>query len=258
MIKGDYDKLNDLASRNVCSEHHTPLEVAWYGPEHTWVLRCGHDHYPDAITRQLTMTEMHKAGEPLPGHIEDKVKKRQRRKVMEQGKKPTMGTLPGFPNADLGTGELLLPEMATALIEYARKYELDPVRSHVVLMYGKPYITIDGYLWHANRSKKPYTLSSHPMTEDEKRDHMVNPLDHAWLALVIFTGTDSSLSGIGIVTQEEMLAKSPRDPNRLRSPVVAAHPWQLAQKRAEWQALRRAFPIGETEEEKEELPDGRL
>jgi hypothetical protein len=255
MIKGDYDKLTNLATYNVCSEHHTPLEVAWYGPDKTWVLRCGHDHYPDAITRQLSLTEMHKAGEPLPGHIEDKIEKRQRRKAMEQGKKTTKETLPGMPNTDLGTGELLLPEMATALIDYARKYELDPVRGHVVLMYGKPYITIDGYLWHANRTGKFYTLSSHPMTEDEKHNHMVNPLDHAWLAMIIFTGTDQSFGGIGIVTQEEMIAKSPRDQSKLRSPVVAAHPWQLAQKRAEWQALRRAFPIGESQEATNEARD---
>ncbi|MBA7580553.1 hypothetical protein ES708_22446 [subsurface metagenome] len=60
------------------------------------------------------------------------------------------------------------------------------------------------------------------------------------------------VSGLGIVTREEMEAKSPRDETKLRSPVVAAHPWQLAQKRAEWQALRRGFPIGESEYEKEE------
>jgi len=64
-------------------------------------------------------------------------------------------------------------------------------------------------------------------------------------------GTDQWFGGIGIVTQEEMTEPSKRHPDQLRSPVVAKHPWQLAQKRAEWQAMRRAFPIGEPENEKE-------
>ena len=57
MITGDHDKLKDIAKFNVCAVHKTPLEVAWYGAEKTWVLRCGHDHYPDAVTRALSLTE---------------------------------------------------------------------------------------------------------------------------------------------------------------------------------------------------------
>ena len=75
----------------------------------------------------------------------------------------------------------------------------------------------------------------------------MGPTDHAWVAEVIFTDTGASFTGLGIVTYDEMTAKSNKNPDRLRSPVVAAHPWQLAQKRAEWQALRRAFPFGEIE-----------
>ena len=251
MIRGDFDKLKDLAKYNVCSEHHTPLEVAWYGPAKTWVLRCGHNHYPNIISRQLSLIEEYMAGGLLPEHIEDKIKKRQRRKAMEQGKKTTKETLPGMPDIDLGTGELLLPETATALIDYARKYELDPVRGHVVLMYGKPYITIDGYLWHARQSGIPYSLNSRPLTTHEIEQYKIGATDHGWQAEVIFTETGQKFTGLGVVTYDEMTATSQKRPEQLRSPVVAAHPWQLAQKRAEWQALRRAFPIGETREEQE-------
>jgi len=38
--------------------------------------------------------------------------------------------------------------------------------------------------------------------------------------------------------------------------LLSIHPWQLAQKRVEWQALRRAFPIGELEN-KDEVGDER-
>lgn len=57
MLKGDYDKLKDLDSRNVCAEHKAPLEVARDSPEKCYVLRCDEDHFPDALTRQLTLAE---------------------------------------------------------------------------------------------------------------------------------------------------------------------------------------------------------
>jgi len=251
MIKGDYDRLNDLAKYNVCTEHHSPVVVTWYSQDKCWTLRCDEDHYPDTLTRQLSLTQEYKAGEELPSPLKENVEKSMRRRQMQQGKQVAPRVFEGVPNKDLATGELLLPEQVKALMDYTYKYHLDPFRGHLVLMYGKPYVTIDGYLYHAKNTGIPYTLMSHPMTEDEKKAHMISLEDHAWLSIITFTGTDQAFSGIGIVTQGEMTAKSPRDTTKLRSPVVAAHPWQLAQKRAEWQALRRAFPIGESEEKEE-------
>ena len=244
MIKGEYEYLANLAKINVCAEHGTPLEVAWHDKESSNVLRCGQGHYPDVITRQPSLTEMWRQGEELPGHIEDKIKKRERRKAMASVRPDQDLILGSVPRTDLATGELLSPEMIQGLMSYASKYALDIYRGHVVLMYGKPYIGLDGYLYHANRSGIPYQLRSRPLNNDERKTyHIANEEDHAWLAEVErLDGVYAT--GIGIVTKDEMEARSPRDETKFRSPVVAAHPWQLAQKRAEWQALRRAFPIG--------------
>jgi len=252
MIKGDYEKLKDLAKYNVCFEHHTPLEVAWYGAEKCWVLRCDTCGYPDTLTRQLSLTEEFKAGAPLPELIEDNIKKGIRRRAMEYGKKPFGLTVGGVPGVDLATGEVLPEEAIKALVQYAARYHLDPSRGHVVFMYRNPYITIDGYLYHARQQGRPYSLNARPMTTEEEKVYKIGVTDHGWLAEVIFTEDGSKFTGTGIVTYDEMTARSSKDETKLRSPVVAAHPWQLAQKRAEWQALRRAFPIGETEPEKEE------
>ncbi len=244
MITGEHDKLAEIAKYNVCAQHKTPLEIAWH--EKQWVLRCGGDagHYPDAVTRQLSLTEGYKAGEELPSFIEDNIKKRQRRKTMQQDRTKKAEQFGLIPRTDLGTGELLLPELITALVEYAEKYKLDPERGHVVLMYFKPYITIDGYLYHARQTGKEYSLESRPMTTMEKENYMLGATDHGWIAQVVFTKTGETFVGIGVVTYAEMTTESKRHPGTLASPVVAAHPWLLGQKRAEWQALRRAFPIG--------------
>ena len=251
MIKGDYDKLKDLAKFNQCAEHHSPVVVAWYGPDKCWTLRCGEDHYPDTLTRQLSLTQKYKAGADIPEPIKSNIEKSIRRRQMSQGKQIMPFELEGVPNKDLATGELLYPEQVQALMDYAYKYHLDPFRGHVVLMYGKPYFTIDGYLFHAHGTHRPYSLASRPMTTVEERQYKVGKTGHNWLATVTFTDNGTTFTGQGIITYEEMTVKSTKRPEQLRSPVVAAHPWQLAQKRAEWQAMRRAFPIGETEERKE-------
>jgi len=152
-----------------------------------------------------------------------------------------------IPSTDLATGQSLTVTQIKALMEYAYKYHLDPYRSHVMMMYGKPYIGIDGYLFHARQLNIAYSLEARPMTTTEAKIFKIGKLDHGWIAKVTYLADGSTFTGTGIVTYDEMTAKSTKDTTKLRSPVVAAHPWQLAQKRAEWQAMRRAFPIGETE-----------
>ena len=249
MIKGEYDYLKALAEINECAEHGTPLTVATHPTEALWVLRCGEGHYPDTIRRIPSLTEEYKQGTLPSGPIAENVKKRSRKKAMSTNKQLQTSVLGDLPKADLATGEMLAPEQVHALMVYARKYALDPYRGHVVIMYGKPYIGLDGYLYHAISTKKPFKLESRPLTTAERTDYQVQEGDHAWIAYVKINDGKGLFSGLGIVTKDEMEAKSPRDETKLRSPVVAAHPWQLAQKRAEWQALRRAFPIGEPEEE---------
>jgi len=252
MLKLEYNQLESLAHYQLCAEHETPVVLVWHKDENCWTLRCGEGHYPDALMRNLTATELWRAGAPMHPAIEENIKKREVKKAMTQDKKTQDPRFALVPKADLGSGELLVPEQIKALVEYAQGYGLDPYRGHVVLMYGKPYIGLDGYLFHANRSGQPYKLTSRPLNDKERGYCQISEGDHAWLAEVTMAGGNIYFSGLGIVTQEEITAESQGKPGQKRYPVVAAHPQLLAQKRAEWQALRRAFPIGETEEKKED------
>lgn len=252
MITGDYDQLNQMASRNVCSEDGGHLDVAWYSKEKCWVIRCGKGHYPDMITRQLSLTQEYLAGRELPKYIEKNVKKGVEKRQMQQSENSTWTMMVPSLRADLGTGEVLSLAAVKSLIKFARDYDLDPRRGHVVLMYGLPYITIDGYLYHANQEKIPYKLESRPLKDIEKTEYLIPEGAHAWVTTVVKVESGATFTGQGIVTQDEMTEESKHKPGQLAHPVVADHPWQLAQKRAEWQALRRAFPIGKTEEVKEE------
>lgn len=252
MFKGDKAYLDDIAKNYICSEHHTMVTVAWHAGENSYVLRCGQDHFPEEVTRQPSLTRQLLQGEELPELIKSNVEKGLRKRAVSQGRAESGDRSWLIPKADLATGEMLPPELIQALVDYAKHCGLDPYRGHVVLMYGKPYITLDGYIYHAHQVNHPYKLQSRPLTDEERVTYQVSEGSHAWLCLLQKVLSGSSFVGIGIVTKEEMLRESKKKPGQLASPVVAAHPWQLAQKRAEWQAFRRGFPIGETEEEKEE------
>jgi hypothetical protein len=70
--------------------------------------------------------------------------------------------------------------------------------------------------------------------------------DHAWIATVTLLATGAYLTGLGIITRQELDEISKKDKTKYANPVLREKPWQMAQKRAEWQAMRRAFPIGES------------
>ncbi|OGN97544.1 MAG: hypothetical protein A2Y89_06675 [Chloroflexi bacterium RBG_13_51_18] len=248
MITGKSEELTAMADSNVCGECDGRLTVAWDDKLSLHYLKCGKCGPAKTIKRIPDLTEAYKQGESLPPAIEDRVEKNLAKRQAKQQALAGVVTMGGIPATDLGTGELLLPETIQRLAVYARHYGLDPARGHACLMYGKPYFTLDAYLYHAHEVDNPYRLESRPLNKQEREDYQIPEGAHAWVAQVTVIETGAYLTGLGIVTAEEMAEKSRRDPSKLAAPVVAKHPWLLAQKRGEWQAMRRAFPIGGEEE----------
>jgi len=255
MIRLPYEQLQALARNQLCGEHKSELTVVWL-PEGFYTLKChAGDHYPDVLVRRMSLTELWKSGDLPPGPIVDNITRRERQKAMAESKVTQDNELSLIRQRDLGTDQQLSPDQVKALVEYAYKYGLDPYRGHVVLMYGQPYIGLDGYLFWGHKHKIPFQLFSWPMTDKEREQYRIGEYDHGWIAQVVREDTGQTFTGIGIVTQEEIMEEAHGKPGVKRYPVVASTPQQMAQKRAEWQALRRAFPIGETQEEPGEARD---
>lgn len=248
MITGDYDQLNDLVGNHACAVCQGHLVVAWHKDKSCYYIKCGACDECKAITKVMSLTEAHKAGEELPEPVKSNVKKAIEKRAQRLPKEPAAETFSGVPAADLGTGELVPVDKLQALVAYARRYGLDPARGHVALMYGEPYFTIDAYLYHAKQEKIPYSLFAWPLTDKERDQYQIDTGDHAWMSKVVLIDSGASFEGIGIVTKAEMDEMSKRYPDRYANPVVREKPWYQAKKRAEWQALRRAFPIGDSEE----------
>lgn len=251
MIKGEYGELTDLASSHRCPEHNNPLTVAWHSGVHEYVIRCGAGHFPEKLLDNPSVIESWRQGEELPGPVKDYVEKGQARRQAASSSTALTPDVLGIPTTDLSTGEILGPDKLLALAQYALDAGLDPRRGHVCMMYGNPYATLDAYLYHARRSRRPYTLTSRPVHQDERADFQVADGDHAWLGDLELLDTGEVYMGLGIVTAAEMAEMSKKNPTRLRSPVVHGKPWQMANKRCRRDVLAQAFPLGiEPEEEK--------
>ena len=227
MITGKQDEIIEMCKVYECPEHPSNTLTCSYQRDGSFVVRCGAGHFPEEITPLATPRQAASRGQAVPLYI----------KAL------------GLPGEDLGSKAKLTEQQLKMLCDYAAERHLDARSGHVALMYGQPYITIDGYLYHANRSVKKYSLRSRPLSFDEKLLWQLLKDDHAWICEVDVNNGEIHAAGIGIVTQEEMTRMSERHPTELAAPVVAAHPWQMAQKRAEWQACKRAFPIAEVEDE---------
>lgn len=222
MIKGTSDYLTEIAKSHVCADHNTPVEVAWLATENTYALRCGKDHYPAEVTRIQSLTEAYKAGDP-----------------------EVLGTLePIIPRSDLATGELLAPHQISNLIAYAERYGLDPYRGHVCLMFGRPYPTIEGLEYHARKTRAPFSVKGRPLTTDELRSLGYQEGDIGYISTVTRTDTGEEAQGLGFITMFEREEMSKKKPDHRRYPVVAEKWGSMVIKRAEWQALRRMFPLG--------------
>lgn len=111
------------------------------------------------------------------------------------------------------------------------------------MMFGEPYPTIEAYLYTAQKSGRPYQYASSPMNQADRELYMVPEGAYAWLCHLWVDGKTEAIIGQGIVTTAELTEMSKKKPDHLRYPIVAAKPSLMAQKRAEYQALQRGFPL---------------
>ena len=153
-----------------------------------------------------------------------------------------------YLSKDLESGEAVLASLRVLALALADKVGLHADLGHICIYRGKPRITIDGYYYHAARQHVPVRVGTRPLTLLERQDYQIEEGNHAWIARGFIRGEDQQITGLGIVTAAEITERSRKHPDQLRSPVVAKNPQRMAEKRAEWQCLRKLVPLGIEEE----------
>lgn len=222
-IEGTMAEVKALIVNQVCAEHGEIVTCVWDPKASVAMVKCAHGEYPPRLKPVETRAQEYKRSTDV---------------IVPVG-------IGQCPSRDIETGTDLTPAQIAGLREFARRYGLDADRGHVYVMRNQPYIGLDGYYYHANKTRRPYVMGSMPLSPTQKKLYDIPAGDYAWIAELEFLDTGGKVSGLGIVQAHEITDKSRRHPDNLRSPVVAEHPQLQCQKRAEWQCMRRAFPIGD-------------
>ncbi len=240
-MKVEYEEGKKLVMTHVCGELDCgkPLVLTWV--ENAYNVRCNTHPESTEFHNIPTITQLHDQGEPLPVYVEDAIEKRRLH--------PSGGAIMTVEHLgktledvkDAGTDRRATPDQVKALIEFAGRYSLDVYRKHVCLMYGEPYIEIDGLFFLAKQTGEFNGVSSRPLMLEEKTSFGYEPTDQAWVANVYRKGCDHAFVGRHRVLQAQ-IDEMTKDGKEYRYPVLRKWPDRICEKQAIRFALRAAFP----------------
>jgi len=234
-----YDQMRSMEKTHACAECDGPLVTTWTQDGKGYALVCGKDRSHQGYQRIPSMNEIFARGEL------DKYDGKGTQESLEDMAKRGVGKVSLMVVNDLATGQALIPAQLGALISFGKVLGLKPWLGHVVIFYSKPYISVDGYYYLNNKREKSFSISSKPMTTEERKDQQLGKGDYGYITEARDHDGVVVANGIGIATKAEIEGKSLRDPAKFRAPVVHDHPQRMAEKRAEWQVLRKVIPLEE-------------
>jgi hypothetical protein len=225
MTPEDMDKAMD---KFVCAECGGNLTRCWggYYGHQCFMLRCSEDPTheglkPKGKNMEGVYINASLRGGLLPMETKELVKLNQDQ-MMERVNKAR------FPQ-ELNRQEKAL--IATVSIEYG----LDPVFGELMIYQGKPYITIDARRRKAQETGNLAGVNSRPATKEEREARGAIDGDYLFVCQVWVKGMEHPFEGWGKVRKAEIKGSE-------HLPIVK-DPAAMAEKRAEAQALRRAFHI---------------
>ena len=233
----EYDELRAMEKTHICAQcGGEPVTVHDFDND-CWRLACGNDKTHNGFKRRQSVTTALKRGEA------DEAIQPGAQKDLEDRAKRSETALSLLPAQDIATKRALGIVEIEGLILFANTLGLSAYLGHVCLYHGKPYIGIDGYYYLNNKRHHPYRIAARPMSKEEKITYMIEKATHAYIAEAWLDGERVATHGIGYVTTSEINEKSERNPEHFRAPVVHNHPQRMAEKRAEWQLLRKLIPL---------------
>ena len=207
------------ADGHVCGECGGRLNVAWIKGQN--VLRCGNSLDHKTITRH-----------------DYKEEKRIRSYRMESTALTKMTPKDMEVRVNMGRfANDLTPIERKSLAVLAINYGFDPAMGEMTIYQGRPYISIDGRYRKAQETGKLAGVNSMPATKEERAAWQIPDGDYFFKAVVKKREGNSvdEYTGWGRVRAGETVGKGFRP--------IESNPQRMAEKRAEAQALRKAFHI---------------
>ena len=229
-----YDLARKMERSHRCSVCKGPLVTVWAGTEHK--LACGKDKSHTGYQRIPSLTEEWRAGNEV-GPAADKLEKKYGGRPMTNQALTTMTEAQMLQRIDKAKfPQDLKPEEKRLLAAVAIAYGLDPLMRELTIYQGQPFVSIDGRYRKAQESNLLDGAASRPATEQERTEWSIPLGDYFIRAEVWRKGSSHPFVGWGRVRDAETLGGKGFKP-------VETNPQRMAEKRAEAQALRKAFHI---------------
>ena len=233
-----YKECRRIERTHVCAVCKGGLVTVWDGEAEAWAIRCseGWDH--SGYKRMIGYREARQIGLPIPLEVEQQFQREEERKMAEDKDRGSKALTALIPREDAGNNKLLAPDQVQLLIDYATTLGLDPYLRHVDLYFGQPRVTIYGWYYHARRQPEYGWVRTRALTPNERHDQKLEDHVHAWIAKVMSKDLQVLGEGYGYAQDKEE--------GQLMRGVSEewATPQRRAEKRAEEDALAKAFPIG--------------
>lgn len=138
----------------------------------------------------------------------------------------------------------LAPEQQrAALVAFGQHTGLRPELGEVMIYQGRFYVTMLGRIRNAHRLGLFEGIQARPANLVQRKNGGYEDGDLVWICEVFRKGASRGFMGWGKVTAAEI--STARAGDKTRYTPVAKHPVEMARKRAEYDALRLAFPLDE-------------
>jgi len=151
----------------------------------------------------------------------------------------------------------MTPPEKMMLAQAAITYALDPIMGELMLYQGRLYVSIDGRYRKAQETGHLDGVTTRPATKAERQEWEIPDGDFFFRSEVYVKDCSHPFVGWGRVRQVE--TKAHPDPRRRGYRPLETNPQRMAEKRAEAQALRKAFhtplPSAEAIGDEEPYPD---
>ncbi len=221
-----YEEMQKATKNHVCGRCGGVLSVAWSGKYNCYILRC-RDMAHNTISRHRPKStyeiEVEKSFKEVRGMDTRSLT------TMTENQMLTRVEMAKFPQ-DLTVQDKHL------LAQVAITYGFDPLMGEVTIYQGRPYVSIDGRYRKAQETGNLEGVESRPANKKEREDWEIPEGDYFFRAEVYIKDGTRPFVGWGRVRKLETIGGKGYKP-------VETNPQRMAEKRAEAQALRKAFHI---------------
>lgn len=222
-----------------CAQCQGRLSVAWGGGfgVDSWVIRCSRNPKHEGMEHNETGGNMTQAIQKFEPKVGLAILERQYGAIVATERETEIRKL-------------------TVLLEKG----FDPAL-HLMVYEGRLAVKIDGMYWWRDRDKRFARMISEPIDPALKGAYGLEPDEIGVITRIFVKGiVEAFCTGFGKASMRSYTYRKGESafdhPDRKRNPIDAKHPYRMAEKRAENQAIRKFHPLGVEVETPEEMVEG--